>query len=164
MELIAVVCIETSHYVSFVRCGDTPQAPWCFFDSMADRKGKIKYFLPGHSSNILLLSRWAEWVQHSRADSSLRTGEDNVRNVCWRVEEQPQHATGRPGQEVGQRRLHVLLPESGCQDVQIVTVVRTQVIRVNLTRYIFKICDVYGKKKKNYSVILQLLYLCLIWF
>ena len=39
MELIAVVCIETSHYVSFVRCGDTPQAPWCFFDSMADRKG-----------------------------------------------------------------------------------------------------------------------------
>ena len=39
MELVAVVCIETSHYVSFVRCGDTPQAPWCFFDSMADRKG-----------------------------------------------------------------------------------------------------------------------------
>ena len=23
MELVAVVCIETSHYVSFVRCGDT---------------------------------------------------------------------------------------------------------------------------------------------
>ena len=39
MELVAVICIETSHYVSFVRCGDTPQAPWCFFDSMADRKG-----------------------------------------------------------------------------------------------------------------------------
>ena len=40
MELIAVICIETSHYVSFVRCGDTPQSPWCFFDSMADRKGE----------------------------------------------------------------------------------------------------------------------------
>ena len=39
MELVAVVCIETSHYVSFVRCGDSPRAPWCFFDSMADRKG-----------------------------------------------------------------------------------------------------------------------------
>jgi len=40
MELVAVVCIETSHYVSFVRCGDSPRAPWCFFDSMADRKGE----------------------------------------------------------------------------------------------------------------------------
>ena len=41
MELVAVICIETSHYVSFVRCGDTPQSPWCFFDSMADRKGGV---------------------------------------------------------------------------------------------------------------------------
>ena len=41
MELVAVICIETSHYVSFVRCGDTTQSPWCFFDSMADRKGEI---------------------------------------------------------------------------------------------------------------------------
>lgn len=40
MELVAVLCIETSHYVSFVRCGDTPTSPWCFFDSMADRKGE----------------------------------------------------------------------------------------------------------------------------
>jgi ubiquitin thioesterase CYLD len=40
MELFAVVCIETSHYVSFVKCGLGPDAPWCFFDSMADRKGK----------------------------------------------------------------------------------------------------------------------------
>ena len=39
MELFAVVCIETSHYVSFVRCGSGRNAPWCFFDSMADRKG-----------------------------------------------------------------------------------------------------------------------------
>lgn len=40
MELIAVVCIETSHYVTFAKCGLGPDAPWCFFDSMADRKGK----------------------------------------------------------------------------------------------------------------------------
>ena len=40
MELFAVMCIETSHYVSFVKCGLGPDAPWCFFDSMADRKGK----------------------------------------------------------------------------------------------------------------------------
>ncbi|XP_046737683.1 ubiquitin carboxyl-terminal hydrolase CYLD [Diprion similis] len=40
MELSAVVCIETSHYVSFVKCGSGSDAPWCFFDSMADRKGE----------------------------------------------------------------------------------------------------------------------------
>ncbi|CAM1292767.1 CYLD (predicted) [Pycnogonum litorale] len=40
MELFAVVCIETSHYVAFVKCGTGPDAPWCFFDSMADRRGE----------------------------------------------------------------------------------------------------------------------------
>ena len=40
MELFAVVSIETSHYVSFVKCGVELNAPWCFFDSMADRKGQ----------------------------------------------------------------------------------------------------------------------------
>lgn len=42
MELFAVVCIETSHYVAFVKCGSGLDAPWCFFDSMADRKGWYK--------------------------------------------------------------------------------------------------------------------------
>ena len=41
MELFALLCIETSHYVSFVKCGSSPDSPWCLFDSMADRKGKI---------------------------------------------------------------------------------------------------------------------------
>ena len=41
MELFAVVCIETSHYVAFVKCGVGADAPWCFFDSMADRKGNF---------------------------------------------------------------------------------------------------------------------------
>ncbi|CAG9098426.1 unnamed protein product [Plutella xylostella] len=39
MELFAVLCIETSHYVAFVKAGAGNDAPWCFFDSMADRKG-----------------------------------------------------------------------------------------------------------------------------
>jgi hypothetical protein len=39
MELFAVVCIETSHYVAFVKGGTGPDAPWLFFDSMADRRG-----------------------------------------------------------------------------------------------------------------------------
>lgn len=47
MELFAVVCIETSHYVAFVKCGSGSDAPWCFFDSMADRKGTYStyYFI-----------------------------------------------------------------------------------------------------------------------
>ena len=33
MELLSVICIDTSHYVCFTRCGDR----WLFHDSMADR-------------------------------------------------------------------------------------------------------------------------------
>ena len=61
MELFAVVCIETSHYVTFVKSGLGPDAPWCFFDSMADRKGKHNYtsmramvtILPWHAVLVL---------------------------------------------------------------------------------------------------------------
>uniref|UniRef100_A0A8C3T563 ubiquitinyl hydrolase 1 n=1 Tax=Chelydra serpentina TaxID=8475 RepID=A0A8C3T563_CHESE len=38
MELFAVLCIETSHYVSFVKYGPEKEN-WLFFDSMADRHG-----------------------------------------------------------------------------------------------------------------------------
>ncbi|XP_034556475.1 ubiquitin carboxyl-terminal hydrolase CYLD [Notolabrus celidotus] len=38
MQLFAVLCIQTSHYVSFVKYGPDPQS-WLFFDSMADRCG-----------------------------------------------------------------------------------------------------------------------------
>ncbi|XP_048464216.1 ubiquitin carboxyl-terminal hydrolase CYLD-like isoform X3 [Rhincodon typus] len=38
MELFAVLCIETSHYVSFVKYGPSKHS-WLFFDSMADRIG-----------------------------------------------------------------------------------------------------------------------------
>ncbi|KAM5157421.1 ubiquitin carboxyl-terminal hydrolase CYLD-like [Mantella aurantiaca] len=38
LELFAVLCIETSHYVSFVKYG-LEKGSWMFFDSMADRYG-----------------------------------------------------------------------------------------------------------------------------
>lgn len=38
MHLFAVLCIQTSHYVSFVKYGPNPHS-WLFFDSMADRCG-----------------------------------------------------------------------------------------------------------------------------
>ncbi|XP_067098595.1 ubiquitin carboxyl-terminal hydrolase CYLD [Osmerus mordax] len=38
MHLFAVLCIHTSHYVSFVKYGPNPHS-WLFFDSMADRCG-----------------------------------------------------------------------------------------------------------------------------
>lgn len=40
LELFAVICIKTSHYISFSKCGSNPEAPWVFFDSMADRIGQ----------------------------------------------------------------------------------------------------------------------------
>ena len=36
-----MICIETSHYVAFVKCGTGERAPWVFFDSMADREGEV---------------------------------------------------------------------------------------------------------------------------
>ncbi|XP_067870529.1 ubiquitin carboxyl-terminal hydrolase CYLD-like [Heterodontus francisci] len=38
MQLFAVLCIQTSHYVAFVKCG-LADDDWLFFDSMADREG-----------------------------------------------------------------------------------------------------------------------------
>ena len=40
LELFAVVCIKTSHYVAFTKLGDSANEKWMFFDSMADRVGK----------------------------------------------------------------------------------------------------------------------------
>uniref|UniRef100_A0A8C5M627 Ubiquitin carboxyl-terminal hydrolase CYLD n=1 Tax=Leptobrachium leishanense TaxID=445787 RepID=A0A8C5M627_9ANUR len=39
MELFAVLCIETSHYVAFIRLNSNKRPLWVFFDSMADREG-----------------------------------------------------------------------------------------------------------------------------
>ena len=39
MQLLSVICIETSHYVCYTRSGDK----WLFHDSMADRLCKINH-------------------------------------------------------------------------------------------------------------------------
>ena len=54
MELFAVLCIETSHYVAFVKCGSGPDSPWCLFDSMADRKGKFFITLKLYNAYIII--------------------------------------------------------------------------------------------------------------
>ena len=41
MQLLSVICIETSHYVCFTRSGDK----WLFHDSMADRLRKINHII-----------------------------------------------------------------------------------------------------------------------
>ncbi|CAK1550087.1 unnamed protein product [Leptosia nina] len=59
MELFAVLCIETSHYVAFVKTGVAHDAPWCFFDSMADRKGERNgYNIP----EIVEIEELAGWL------------------------------------------------------------------------------------------------------
>ena len=39
MEMFAVLCIDTSHYVSFLKYGPNT-TDWAFFDSMSDREGE----------------------------------------------------------------------------------------------------------------------------
>ncbi|KAJ0181992.1 hypothetical protein K1T71_002714 [Dendrolimus kikuchii] len=59
MELFAVLCIETSHYVAFAKAGVGHGAPWCFFDSMADRKGERNgYNIP----EILCFPELGAWL------------------------------------------------------------------------------------------------------
>ncbi|EDV98882.1 GH13356 [Drosophila grimshawi] len=58
MELFAVVCIETSHYVAFVKAGSGPDAPWCFFDSMADRKGEKNGYNIPEMISVRELPQW----------------------------------------------------------------------------------------------------------
>ncbi|KAH8287974.1 hypothetical protein KR018_012166 [Drosophila ironensis] len=66
MELFAVVCIETSHYVAFVKSGSGPDAPWCFFDSMADRKGEQNgYNIP----EITCVPELTQWLSEEGARS-----------------------------------------------------------------------------------------------
>ncbi|GFO20654.1 ubiquitin carboxyl-terminal hydrolase cyld [Plakobranchus ocellatus] len=62
MELFAVICIQTSHYVSFVKCGLGRDAPWVFFDSMADRMGEQGgYNIP----EVVHVPKFADWLDKS---------------------------------------------------------------------------------------------------
>lgn len=58
MELFAVMCIATSHYVSYVKCGAGDNETWIYFDSMADRIGRL-------TVTFIWLFRWIEnWYDH----------------------------------------------------------------------------------------------------
>ncbi|XP_075068490.1 ubiquitin carboxyl-terminal hydrolase CYLD-like [Mixophyes fleayi] len=47
LQLYAVLCIETSHYVAFIRLHSQNRPLWAFFDSMADREGgQIGFNIP----------------------------------------------------------------------------------------------------------------------
>lgn len=67
MSLFAVTCIETSHYVSFVKHGPLV-TDWLFFDSMADREGKRSSHFSIGSKNIqtqfLHSHKQAQLLQH----------------------------------------------------------------------------------------------------
>lgn len=124
MELFAVVCIETSHYVAFVKAGSGPDAPWCFFDSMADRKGRKPKYSPIISLMIckFLLCRRTKWIQYTRDDNSawfapmaFRRG---ISNRKWDIF-QWQNAT-RTCQTIVLRCLYVHVPEHWCYDVSLI--------------------------------------------
>ena len=44
LQLLSVLCIETSHYVCFTRITGSDKNEWVFFDSMAERQGKLLIF------------------------------------------------------------------------------------------------------------------------
>lgn len=41
LQLLSVLCIETSHYVCFTRIMGPEKDDWVFFDSMAERPGEM---------------------------------------------------------------------------------------------------------------------------
>ncbi|XP_077542882.1 ubiquitin carboxyl-terminal hydrolase CYLD isoform X2 [Haemaphysalis longicornis] len=73
MTLFAVVCIETSHYVCFVKCPVGNQ--WCFFDSMADREGGEE------GQNIPNVARYREasvWFGEAGYDKLINTNDKKI--------------------------------------------------------------------------------------
>jgi ubiquitin thioesterase CYLD len=64
LNLFAVLCIETSHYVAFVKCHKQDgQHEWVFFDSMSDRVQNEK--------NIPCVSRlpnFDQWIDNAEKD------------------------------------------------------------------------------------------------
>ena len=47
LQLLSVLCIETSHYVCFTRITGSGKDEWVFFDSMAERQGIMLITLVG---------------------------------------------------------------------------------------------------------------------
>ena len=48
LELLSVICIETSHYVCFTRA----EKRWLFFDSMANRTGMLHSIMKDCNNNL----------------------------------------------------------------------------------------------------------------
>lgn len=71
LELFAVLCIETSHYVSFIKYGQNNQ-DWIFFDSMADRQGELPTVFSHHMSFPFSLTRLCIVQVKARASTSPR--------------------------------------------------------------------------------------------
>ncbi|KRY86219.1 Ubiquitin carboxyl-terminal hydrolase CYLD [Trichinella pseudospiralis] len=88
LQLAAVLCIESSHYVSFVRVGDRPESDWIFFDSMADREGEES----GHNVPEVRLcpdiSRWlsaesVDQLHRSTIDSNVSAQFERLITDCY---------------------------------------------------------------------------------
>ncbi|KRX16606.1 Ubiquitin carboxyl-terminal hydrolase CYLD, partial [Trichinella nelsoni] len=74
LQLAAVLCIESSHYVSFVRVGDRPESDWIFFDSMADREGEET----GHNiPEVRLCPDFSRWLSPENVDQLHRSTIDS---------------------------------------------------------------------------------------
>ncbi|XP_071091905.1 ubiquitin carboxyl-terminal hydrolase CYLD-like [Haliotis cracherodii] len=85
MELFAVVCIQTSHYVSFVKCGTGDEAQWVFFDSMADRMGEQKGYNIPEVKVVPELSGWlseGNWDKIHKIDDDKQLPESIRRLLC----------------------------------------------------------------------------------
>ncbi|CAF0721456.1 unnamed protein product [Rotaria sp. Silwood1] len=76
LNLFAVLCIETSHYVAFVKCKQQSQRhEWLFFDSMSDRIHNEK--------NIPLVDRvpdFDRWIDDAEQDKYFFEDLDRVRS------------------------------------------------------------------------------------
>ncbi|XP_050395598.1 ubiquitin carboxyl-terminal hydrolase CYLD isoform X2 [Patella vulgata] len=74
MELFAVICIQTSHYVSFVKCGSGKNAQWVFFDSMADRMGEQSgYNIP----QVAPVPDLTQWLSEEKFEQLATTNDDD---------------------------------------------------------------------------------------
>jgi ubiquitin thioesterase CYLD len=76
LNLFAVLCIETSHYVAFVKCHKADQQhKWIFFDSMSDRIHNEK--------NVACVSRvpdFDRWIEIAEQDKFFFEDLDRRRN------------------------------------------------------------------------------------
>jgi hypothetical protein len=64
LNLFAVLCIETSHYVAFVKCHKADQQhKWIFFDSMSDRLHNEK-----NVPCVSLVPEFDRWIEIAEKD------------------------------------------------------------------------------------------------